>query len=53
MVRQVLTLRGKEGRYPCTILILDEVQQYIGSSPERSTMVTEVAKHCPSSWMDS
>ncbi len=44
MVRQVLALRGKEGRFPCTALILDEVQQYIGSSPERSTLVTEVVE---------
>lgn len=44
MVRQVLTLRGKGKQFPCTIVILDEVQQYIGSSPERSTMVTEVTE---------
>lgn len=44
MVRQVLALKGKNGKSPCTALILDEVQQYIGSSPERSTLVTEVAE---------
>jgi hypothetical protein len=44
MVRQVLTLKGKEGRYPCTVLVLDEVQQYIGTSPERSTLMTEVVE---------
>src|ERR1041384_3541181 len=44
MVRQVLALKGKDGRFPCTALILDEVQQYIGSSPERSTLITEVAE---------
>lgn len=44
MVRQVLELRGKGGRFPCTILVLDEVQQYIGSSAERSTLVTEVVE---------
>lgn len=44
IVRQVLALAGKGGKVPCTILILDEVQQYIGSSPERSTLVTEVAE---------
>ena len=44
IVRQVLGLKGKDGRFPCTVLILDEVQQYIGSSPERSTLVTEVAE---------
>lgn len=44
MVRQVLALKGKGGKLPCTALVLDEVQQYIGSSPERSTLVTEVAE---------
>jgi hypothetical protein len=44
MVRQVLALKGKSGAFPCTALILDEVQQYIGSSPERSTLVTEVVE---------
>lgn len=44
IVRQVLTIKGRDGRAPCTALILDEVQQYIGSSPDRSTLVTEVAE---------
>jgi hypothetical protein len=44
VVRQVLAFVGRGGKIPCTILILDEVQQYIGSSPERSTLVTEVAE---------
>ena len=44
IVRQVLGLKGKKGRFPCTALILDEVQQYIGTSPERSTLVTETVE---------
>lgn len=44
MVRQVLALKGKDGKLPCTALILDEVQQYIGSSAERSTLITEVTE---------
>jgi hypothetical protein len=44
IVRQVLAVAGKDGRYPCTALILDEVQQYIGSSPDRSTAVTETVE---------
>ncbi|MGH7593184.1 MAG: BREX system P-loop protein BrxC, partial [Gemmatimonadales bacterium] len=44
MVRQVLALKGRDGRFPCTVLVLDEVQQYIGSSPERSTLMTEVVE---------
>ena len=33
-----------EGRVPCTLVVLDEVQQYIGDSTERSMLVTEVAE---------
>ena len=32
------------GRMPCTLVVLDEVQQYIGDSAERSMLVTEVAE---------
>ena len=32
------------GKLPCTLLILDEVQQYIGDSHDRSVLVTEVAE---------
>jgi hypothetical protein len=44
VVREVLALRGKNGRMPLTLLVLDEVQQYIGDSERRSTEVTEVAE---------
>lgn len=42
--KRVLRLVGKDGRFPCTILVLDEVQQYIGDSNDRSTLVTEVTE---------
>jgi hypothetical protein len=42
--KEALRRVGKNGRIPCTILILDEVQQYIGDSNTRSTLVTEVAE---------
>jgi hypothetical protein len=42
--RRVLKLAGRDGRMPCTLLILDEVQQYIGDSNDRSTLVTEVTE---------
>lgn len=42
--RRVLVGRGHGGKLPCTVLILDEVQQYIGESSDRSTLVTEVAE---------
>jgi hypothetical protein len=40
--RDALALAGKDGRIPCTLLILDELQQYIGDSHDRSVLVTEV-----------
>lgn len=42
--KRVLRLVGRDGRLPCTILVLDEVQQYIGDSNDRSTLVTEVTE---------
>lgn len=42
--KDALRLVGKDGRLPCTLLILDEVQQYIGESNDRSVLVTEVAE---------
>ncbi|MGA8597484.1 MAG: BREX system P-loop protein BrxC [Bryobacteraceae bacterium] len=44
MARRVLKRQGKNGQLPCTILILDEIQQYIGDSEARSTLITEVAE---------
>ncbi|KGU94969.1 hypothetical protein X888_3007 [Burkholderia pseudomallei MSHR4377] len=41
---RVLKLVGRDGRPPCTILVLDEVQQYIGDSNDRSTLITEVTE---------
>jgi hypothetical protein len=43
-VKDALKLYGHDGRTPCTLLILDEVQQYIGESNDRSVLVTEVAE---------
>jgi len=43
-IKRVLKLYGRDGRMPCTILVLDEVQQYIGDSNDRSTLVTEVTE---------
>lgn len=43
-VKDALSLAGRDGRTPCVLLVLDEVQQYIGESSNRSTFVTEVAE---------
>ena len=37
-------LADDDGRLPLTILVLDEVQQYIGDASDRSATVTEVAE---------
>jgi hypothetical protein len=44
ILKQALAFRSGGGKLPCTLLILDEVQQYIGDSHERATTVTEVAE---------
>ncbi len=42
--KDALKLAGHDGRMPCTLLVLDEAQQYIGDSNDRSVLVTEVAE---------
>ena len=42
--KRALRFAGRDGRMPCTVLVLDEVQQYIGDSTDRSTLVCEVAE---------
>ncbi len=41
LVREVLSV---EGRIPCTVIVLDEIQLFIGNDPNRSTDVQEVAE---------
>lgn len=43
-VKEALQLYGRDGRMPCVLLILDEVQQDIGESNDHSVLVTEVAE---------
>lgn len=42
-IRQALTVGGK---FPLTLVVLDEVQQYIGSDPDRSNLVQECVEAC-------
>jgi len=42
-IRQALT---RDGRFPLTLIVLDEVQQYIGTSSERSIDVQEAVEAC-------
>ncbi|QCO03445.1 BREX system P-loop protein BrxC [Azospirillum argentinense] len=44
VARQALLLAGKDGKMPLTLLVLDEVQQYIGLVHDRSVLVSEVAE---------
>ena len=44
VAKQALRQAGRDGRLPCTVLILDEAQQYIGDSNDRSVLFTEVAE---------
>ncbi len=44
VAKQALRQAGRDGRFPCTVLILDEAQQYIGDSNDRSVLFTEVAE---------
>jgi hypothetical protein len=41
-----LTLGAKKGKMPCLLIVLDEVQQYIGESLERSKAVQELQEQC-------
>lgn len=52
IAKEALRRVGKNGRMPCTILVLDEVQQYIAQSTDRSVLITEVAE-AVSKQMDS
>jgi len=41
LVREVMSV---DGQVPCTVIVLDEIQLFIGDSPTRSTDVQEVAE---------
>jgi type II secretory pathway predicted ATPase ExeA len=44
VAKEALHHHSGNGKLPCTLLILDEAQQYIGDSHDRSALVTEVAE---------
>ncbi len=37
---------GKEGKLPCTLLVVDEIQQFIAEKIQRANDVQEIAEHC-------
>ena len=44
LLKEVLAFKGRDGRIPCAILILDEAQQYVGDSIDRSVVLTDVTE---------
>ncbi len=43
VVRQIF---GPDGKLPCTLLVLDEIQQFIGEKIQRAHDIQEIAEHC-------
>lgn len=43
VIRQVLT---RDGKFPLTLVVLDEAQQYVGGDVQRASEVQEVAEAC-------
>lgn len=46
MVRAILQALSKDGVFPLTLIVLDEIQQYIGEDSQRSKDVQEVVEAC-------
>ncbi len=46
MIVKIKQAVGKKGKMPCTIIILDEVQQYIGDDVNRSKAVQDLQEQC-------
>jgi hypothetical protein len=46
MIAKIKQAIGSKGKLPCTLIVLDEVQQYIGDKVERSKAVQDVQEQC-------
>ena len=46
MVRALRQALSTDGRFPLTLLVLDEVQQFIGNDPQRANEVQEAVEAC-------
>ncbi len=46
MIKAIRLALTKDGKFPLTLIVLDEVQQYIGENSERSMNVQEVVEAC-------
>lgn len=48
-IKDVLSLvSNKPGKLPCTLLVFDELQQFIGEDPERALQVQNIVEACSS-----
>jgi hypothetical protein len=46
LIEKIREALGRHGKLPCTLLVLDEVQQYIGDSVDRSKDVQDLQEQC-------
>ena len=46
MIDKIKAVVAKDGKMPCTLIVLDEVQQYIGDSVDRSKDVQDLQEQC-------
>ncbi|MDC0267762.1 BREX system P-loop protein BrxC [bacterium] len=46
MLAMIRLTLGKKGKLPCTLIVLDEVQQFIGSNNELALDIQEVTEAC-------
>jgi hypothetical protein len=46
MIAKIKQAVGKKGKLPCTLIVLDEVQQYIGDDVNRSKAAQDLQEQC-------
>ena len=46
MIKAIRQALSKDGKFPLSLVVLDEVQQYIGEDTQRSILVQEVVESC-------
>lgn len=46
MIEKIKQAIGQKGKLPCTLIVLDEVQQYIGDDVNRSKAVQDIQEQC-------
>ncbi len=46
MIMRIKQVVGKKGKLPCTVIVLDEVQQYVGENADRSKAIQDIQEQC-------